>query len=323
MDYQKLSINTTNTPAQKTHISSVYDKIIGLNYKGFNYYVRLVDHCNENTENNPPLIFISGAFQNVNSLKGYIDAFSPEYRMMMLDLPGCGIADVLPHKYGFDFLTDCLEDFFITFGIKKAETVAISYGSPIAYNFAKKYPHKISHLLLCGIMKDIPSELREDTYKSIELLRENNLEEFASHMINLFMSKMIDKVRNSRLPRRLLYNGLRALDESQKIKYIESTLRLLEGISIDISPLKGVKVLVETGEYDTYTSPRYCEEVAGTIEGATFITLKNADHLFHLEQFEASVEILRNFLKDLPIDHSAISYKKQFSHSHMVDAIIY
>ncbi|MCX7725224.1 MAG: alpha/beta hydrolase [Chitinispirillaceae bacterium] len=310
--------NHTTTPF-------LYDKVIKLNYEGFNYYVRIVDRCNESTENNPPLIFISGAFQSVNSLTKYIEAFSPEYRMMMLDLPGTGNSDVLPSNYGIDFLTDSLNDLFLTFGIKRAEVVAISYASPIAYNFAKKFPYKISHLLLCGIMKEFSPLLQKKTAKALELMLENKIEEFVIHAIEncLTFSKEPEKINNYKFVRRFLYSGLKNLNEIQKIKFIENTKRLLEHKPLDLSPLRGVKVLVETGEYDTYTTPKYCEEVASTIENATFITLKNADHLFHMEQFEASVEILRNFLKDLPIDHPAISYKKQFGREHVVDAIIY
>ncbi len=63
-----------------------------LNYQGYDYFYRVIENKNNNFE---PTFFISGAFQNMDSWKKYVNYFSCETTVILTDLPGTGKSDTV------------------------------------------------------------------------------------------------------------------------------------------------------------------------------------------------------------------------------------
>ena len=78
--------------------------------------------------------------------------------------------------------------------------------------------------------------------------------------------------------------------------------RLLHHEPLDLGAAPAVPALVFTGEHDVYTRPELCHEVASAFESATFTTIRSADHLFHLECFDATLALVAWFLRGEPLD---------------------
>lgn len=273
-----------------------------LNYLGFNYYYRIINPFMLPFDS-PPILLLSGAFQDKYSWKRYINAFCQNYRIILVDLPGAGESDILPYNYDLTFLTEALNEVVQDLKVKKIELICVSYGTPVGYSFAKKYPEKISHLLLMGTMRKIPDEVREVTKNVVLEVKENRMHEFAVDVINtLTYRESPEKINNFRLVERILYGGLVKMNEDFKKKFIENTTRLLVHAPLDISVKVNAKALVLTGEYDVYTKPEYCRDIAKSINNSVFLTICNADHLFHLEQFNITVEIISNFVQDISLE---------------------
>lgn len=168
----------------------------------------------------------------------------------------------------------------------------------------KKYPERVSKLVLACTMKEIPFHMRDKIINSVYLAEKNLMDKFAwfvthNGLICLELDKYI--VRRD-LALRVLNAELKNMTKLETEKYILNTNRLLNLQSIDINSSPEVSTLVFTGEYDVFTLPEYCREIASSFSDSIFTTIKNADHLFHLERFNTTLEILMRFVRDLLLE---------------------
>ena len=108
------------------------------------------------------MVLLSGAFQTMDSWKNFTKVLSKKFSVVLIDLPGSGKADFLPYRFGGDFLVEAINHMFDQLKIKKANIIAASYGTPTAFNFAAKYPEKVAHLVMGGVMKEMPEESKND-----------------------------------------------------------------------------------------------------------------------------------------------------------------
>jgi pimeloyl-ACP methyl ester carboxylesterase len=271
-----------------------------LTNNGYRYYCRVLK---PEDALYPPILFLSGAFQTMDSWDKFVTYFHNKATILLVDLPGIGKADTLPSDYGLDFLTDCVEQLLDHLSIPKVNVVAASYGSPIGYEFAKRYPDRVFHLFLGGIMKEIPIESEVLIYRSIELLQQNRIAEFADLGIRVLLCLDTNKeVYKSKVVSRMLKKQLLNLNANQIEKYIANTLRLFRHTPLNIEASPDVPTLITTGEYDIFTKPEYCKEIAQTFKNALFTTIKNADHLCHMEKFHTVIDLIDKFFADEALD---------------------
>lgn len=272
-----------------------------LTAKGFRYYCRVIKSENETCD---PIIFISGAFQTMDSWDKFVNFFHDKTTLILVDLPGVGKADILPAKYDLVFLADCIDQVLKLVSIPKVNVLSASYGSPIGYEFAKQYPHHIAHLSLVGIMREIPKDSEDSVYYTIELLKQNKMNEFANEVMKgLLCMDPNQDVNKRKVVARLFRKQLQYLPPDYVVRYIENTLRLFQHSPLNIEQSSDVPTLVFTGEHDIFTKPHYCKEIAQSFKNAVFTTIKNADHLCHMEQFEAVINLFDKFFHDERLDN--------------------
>jgi pimeloyl-ACP methyl ester carboxylesterase len=274
---------------------------IKLNCHGYDYYYRVIEGKNNNFA---PTFFISGAFQNMDSWKRFANAFSNETTIILVDLPGTGKSDVVNDEIPLDFFAEAIYKIIQETCIEQMYLVSASYGTPIAYTFAKNFPEYVSKLVLAGTMKEIPFHMRGKIIQSVKLAEKYLMDEFAwfaTHNGLLCLDPRKNIVRRE-LALRVLNAELKNMTRNETERYIMNTLRLLNYQSIDINESPDVDTLVFTGEYDVFTIPEYCREIASSFPNAIFTTIKNADHLFHLERFKTTLQLLLRFVQDLPLE---------------------
>lgn len=110
---------------------------VKLNFLSYNYYYRVIESRNENFE---PTFFISGAFQNMDSWKRFANAFSDQTTVILADLPGTGKSDIVEDDVPLEFFSEAIYKIIKDTGVEKVYLVSASYGTPLAYAFAKKIP---------------------------------------------------------------------------------------------------------------------------------------------------------------------------------------
>jgi len=107
----------------------------------------------------------------------------------------------------------------------------------------------------------------------------------------------------------MLFRGLVRMDDRDLLRFIWNTQRLLRHTALELDRPPHVPTLVFTGEHDTFTRPERCKWVADHIPGVRFTTIPAADHVFHLQQFDATVDLLWRFVSDRLEPHQTPSLR--------------
>ncbi|WP_216904795.1 alpha/beta fold hydrolase [Synechococcus sp. CCY 9618] len=284
-----------------------------LQFRGFTFYCKDIPAGIPGTI---PTLFISGAFQSMPSWHRFARIFlGREKPVIMVDLPGTGRADPLPTEYGLEYLADAIKYLLDELGHQKVAIVAASYGTPIAYRFAELNPSMVESLILCGTMKEVPNHIHGDLAHSFKTLEEGNMEQFANELLGvsgpqqgcgLICTDPQKPIARRKLAHRLLHSQLISMNAADREKYVINTKRLLNHGRIDLTNPPNVRTLVFTGEHDCFTRPDFCREIASAFPLATFTTIQQADHLFHIEQFDTTAELLFRFsynesINDIPM----------------------
>lgn len=244
------------------------------------------------------MLFVSGAFQTMASWGEFVRAFRPHATVLLVDPPGTGESDVLPAELGFDFLARCVLHALDHLDVDTVNLVAASYGTPVGIRVAQLQPERLSRIALTGTTKRIPARLRPVLEDSIEWARQGRRELLARRTVDHLMCRdpalPIDRRRATA---RIMRSSIARLGDTGLRHYVANTRRLLRLGAMPLDDPIRTEGLVFTGEHDTFTPPDACREVAGAFESAWFTTICRADHLFHLERFDVTVELLSRFMR--------------------------
>lgn len=266
-----------------------------IEHAGVRYRYRVIEHPQPEFE---PVLFVSGAFQTMDSWVRFARAFAPHTTVLLVDPPGMGASGVLPPEEGADFLAECLLGVLDDQGIARVNVAAASYGTPAAFRLAQLYPQRVKRIALAGTMKEIPQHLRPRVAESVMAGMRKDRDCLAEMVVEGLLSDEPDLVDRHQLAERVLKCGVRKMNDLELAQYVANTRRLLMHGSMDLRRrIRGPEALVFTGEHDTFTTPADCMEVAGTFDRSWFTTILRADHLVHVEQFEVVVALLLRFMR--------------------------
>ena len=175
--------------------------------------------------------------------------------------------------------------------------MAASYGAPIAYRFAQRFPGSVEKLVLAGVMADVPAEVRASILRTLTFLGDERMTDFAREVVDgLLCTDPAKPVERRAAARRLLIRQFARMGPAGRLRYCYNVRRLLEHATLDLNNAPEMPVLVFTGEHDVYTRPEACQAIAEWCDEAVFTTIRRADHLFHLERFDATLALVSWFL---------------------------
>lgn len=274
-----------------------------LEREGLRYQYRVMRHS---APEFPPTLFVSGAFQTMDSWARFARAFQPHTTVLLVDPPGMGQSDLLPAHFGVDFLAECLLHLMDGLGYERINVVAASYGTPAAFRLAQLHPDRLERVVLAGTMKRIPDHIQGKVRESIETALRGDLETWGDQVVEGLLCRDLSlPVERRTLSERVLRGGLARMSDHELQQYAENSTRLIEHEPLDVGlRIRGPEVLAFTGEHDCFTIPADCREVARTFERGWFTTIDRADHLFHIEQFDVVVELLLRFARGTLGEHA-------------------
>lgn len=264
--------------------------------EGLRFAHRIIEHPQPEFR---PTLFVSGAFQTMDSWTRFAKAFAPHTTVMLVDPPGMGRSDVLPPEYGLDFLAGCIRQIIDERGLDCINVVAASYGTPAAFRLAQLHPDRVDRVVLAGTMRQIPPHLHERTSATVTTARRGDRHALADQVIGgLLCRDPLLPVDRRAVAERVLRSNLVAMSDREVAQYAANTLRLLQHEPLDLTQtIVGPEALVFTGEHDPFTLPAECRTVAEAFDNAWFTTIDRADHLFHIEQFEVVAGLLLRFMR--------------------------
>lgn len=146
----------------------------------------------DNKINKPVLVLLHGFCETKNIWDKFINVFTPHYRVICIDLPGCGDSPQVQKNQ--PLLSDFSDEINLTLeslNIKTCTMVGHSLGGYVTLAFAKKYSHCLNGIgLFHSTAFEDDDAKKEVRKKAAEFVRMNGLKAFISPMIgNLFAEK--------------------------------------------------------------------------------------------------------------------------------------
>ena len=272
-------------------------KLVKLEVDGYRYYYRL--YKNPSSHLTPVFIF-NGFLQNMNSWIKYIKYFISDSSVIIADLPGAGKADSISEgEFDLERMGYYVYRILEKVEIEQIDIISASYGASIAYGFAKNYPDNVKSIMAAGTMSSLNEELRQQIEQSVKYVRLNKMNLFADVIIKMLLNEeKKNSINKFYVVKKLLYNQFKNLSDHDKEKYVINCRHLLNHPVLDVSLSKDIKKLIVTGEHDKFTKPENGKELAARLSNCIFTTLKNADHLFHLEQTSVTLNMIKKFFRD-------------------------
>ena len=258
-----------------------------------------------NNPSKPSLVFVPGAFMDFDSLKYHSSRFSEYFNYFILELPGTGDMPPLPANKPVSFLGDCLAAFAHQYIGQPFYMVACSYGTAAALDFASKHSNLLKRLILAGSMRNIPES---DWPRMLDITVQSLTDQqtFAEQSLKIVCS---DKCRSKRQQaiRKVMLNNAQQFSATKRRSFANNTLRLLTSFVPKVEQID-CPTLCITGEYDCYTTPELCKELAASIPQGEFINMEDTDHMFIYDKPRESMELIMQFLTEdsvLPMAQAA------------------
>ncbi|MDN3270901.1 alpha/beta hydrolase [Streptomyces sp. MA15] len=270
-----------------------------LEFRGFAYTCRIV---RQNAPRTAPLLLLGGSSQNRYSWQGHEKWLAPLCTLITVDLPGYGSSDFLPARYDIDFLGDAVQHMLTEIGVPEVNLFGGCFGEVVGLRFAQRHPESVRRIIFAAAAIRLPELYREAVPRLSQALERGDIAQAADGLVRLFMSNPdAGKVRRHAAVARLLQHQFTNQTPDDIRKAVEHNIRLMTHGPYRPLPVPRVPALVFTGEYDTLCTPEMGRELAATMPGALFTTVKEADHLVTVERRQESADLIARFCTDRPI----------------------
>ncbi|PNV34544.1 alpha/beta hydrolase [Streptomyces sp. DH-12] len=269
-------------------------------FRGFAYTCRIVHRTAPRTV---PLLLLGGSSQNRYSWQSHEKWLSPLCTLITVDLPGYGSSDFLPARYGIDFLGDALQHMLTDIGVPEVNLFGGCFGEVVGLRFAQRHPESVRRIVFAAAASRLPELYSEAVPRLSRTLERGDIEAAADGLVRLFMSDPeAGKVRRHAAVARLLQRQFVNQTPDDIRKAVEHNVRLVTHGCYEPLPVPRVPTLVFTGEHDTLCTPEMGRELAATMPGALFTTVKEADHLVTVERREESADLIARFCTDRSVE---------------------
>jgi 2-succinyl-6-hydroxy-2,4-cyclohexadiene-1-carboxylate synthase len=249
----------------------------------------------------PALVLLHGFTGTGQDMAGIAQSFEQDYETLVLDLPGHGqSADrVRAGAAGFD---ECVDDLVATLesaGHRQAHWLGYSMGARLALGCAVRHPGSVASLVLLGGRAGIA-----DPIERAARCREDAV--LAARIESVGVERFVDEWLAQPMFVSLRQRGARFLAEQRRQRLGNSARGLADCLRrlgpgaqpplFDALPGVDVPVLLVAGELDRkFVS--LAHDLAGRLPRAEIREVAGAGHAAHLEQPEAFVHAVQDFLR--------------------------
>ncbi|MFE0960262.1 alpha/beta fold hydrolase [Streptomyces fungicidicus] len=271
-----------------------------LAFQGFSYTCRIVHQSAPRTA---PLLLLGGSSQDRYSWQSHEKWLAPLCTLITVDLPGYGTSDFLPARYDIDFLGDAVQHMLAEIGVPEVNLFGGCFGEVVGLRFAQRHPESVRRIIFAGAANRLPGIYTDAVPRLSQALGRGDIEGAAEGLVRLFMSNPeAGRVRRHAAVARLLQRQFMNQTPEEVRKALEHNTRLVTHGCYEPLPVPEVPTLVFTGEHDTLCTPEMGRELAATMPGAWFTTVREADHLVTVERREESADLIARFCTDRPVD---------------------
>ena len=98
----------------------------------------------------PTIVLLHGFPSSSHMFRDLIPKLAPDYHVIAADMPGFGYSDqpmVDQFEYTFAHLTEVMEEFLDSIGVKKYSIYVMDYGSPVGFRLFVKHPERVQAIV--------------------------------------------------------------------------------------------------------------------------------------------------------------------------------
>lgn len=242
------------------------------------------------------VIFLNGIMMSTASWAPFVEAFSKDYKMLLIDLIDQGLSDKADSEYTQDMHVEMLKELLDKLGYHRIHLFGVSYGGEVAQLFALKYQYMLKSLIL--------SNTTSYTCKSMYDLERAWDYAAATYDAGVFFSVTMPSIYSYKF----YEENYEWLQEREKLFGRVFNERWYEGfrrasksahglnITDELHEIK-VPTMIISSELDTTTPLKYQEEIYKRIPDSKWVLIKDAGHASMYEKPYEFLSIMLGFLK--------------------------
>jgi pimeloyl-ACP methyl ester carboxylesterase len=239
------------------------------------------------------IVLLHGYLESSEVWNGFSGKLALSFRVISVDLPGCGLSDVFGEVHSMEFMAVTIKELFDHLGIIKVFLTGHSLGGYVALAFLELFPDLLSGYCLFHSQPyaDTPAAL-EKRKREIEIVKmgKKNLM-YPINVIKMFASSNLEKFSD-------------ALQRSKNIASRipgEGIIAVLNGMMIRPSRLTfmeegKVPCLWILGSLDNYIPCDLIQKQVNLPDNAKIVILANSGHMGFVEEEENSLKAITEFV---------------------------
>jgi 3-oxoadipate enol-lactonase len=244
--------------------------------------------------NGRPLLFVHGFPLNHTMWRGQLTEFAGEYRVIAPDLRGFGRSDVGDVTVTIEQFADDLAAIVDELGVREPVTlVGLSMGGYVAWQFVRKYRHRLRALVLCDTRAAADSpEAAENRLKVADTVLAEGTEALATAMVRKLFARPTIETRPA------VVEAVRNVILSANPQGVAAAQRAMAARPDATGMLATIDVptLVVVGEDDVISPVDEMRRISEAIRGARLVVIAAAGHMAPLEHPAAFNAALGEFL---------------------------
>jgi pimeloyl-ACP methyl ester carboxylesterase len=245
-----------------------------------------------------PILFLPAFPLNRSMWQGELMTLLSEerYRLVALDWRGFGDSEITDPVSTMELFADDIAGLMDSLGIQQAVLCGLSMGGYAAFAFLRKYPQRISALILADTRPGADTSEARANRENVARIAEA---QGTGAIANLQVPRVLSDYTRQHHPE--VEMRVRQMIESATTQGIAAASRGMGQRADSTDLLAGIScsTLVIVGEQDALTPPDVAQDYAAQITRAQLAIITNAGHLSNLEQPEAFLQAVRGFLSSI------------------------
>ena len=242
-----------------------------------------------------PVLFLHAFPLNRQMWQGELTALLGDegYRLVALDWRGFGESDITTPVSTMELYADDVAGLMDALGIQQAVLCGLSMGGYAAFAFLRKYSQRVSALILADTRPGADNAEAQANRENVARIAET---QGTGAIADLQVPRVLSEYTRQHYPNVEL--RVRQMIDTATPQGIAAASRGMAQRADSSELLAGITcpALVIVGEQDVLTPPSVAQEYAAQIPNAQCVVIQHAGHLSNLEQPEAFLQAVREFL---------------------------
>jgi len=245
-----------------------------------------------------PVLFLHAFPLNRQMWQGELTALlgDERYRLVALDWRGFGESDITTPVSTMEMFADDVAGLMDSLGIQQAVLCGLSMGGYAAFAFLRRYPQRVAGLVLADTRPGADGPEAQANRENVARIAET---QGSGAIADLQVPRLLSDYTRQHHPEVEL--RVRQMIDAATVQGIAAASRGMAQRADSTELLAGITfpALVIAGEQDVLTPPSVAQEYAAKIPGAQYVVIQHAGHLSNLEQPEAFLQAVWEFLGSL------------------------